>query len=65
MIVLLLKATTQFHSFFSSPEMQMIMEYFTIYHINAPGQEDRANPLPITYAIDQSSMLLVAHHLTS
>ncbi|UJR33050.1 hypothetical protein I4U23_020509 [Adineta vaga] len=39
---------TQFHHFFTSPEMAAIAEHFTIYHINAPGQEDRANPLPAT-----------------
>jgi hypothetical protein len=26
-----------------------ITENFTIYHINAPGQEDKANPLPSAY----------------
>jgi hypothetical protein len=41
-------AATQFHHFFSSPEMMPITENFTIYHIDAPGQEDRANPLPTT-----------------
>ncbi|CAF0916546.1 unnamed protein product [Adineta ricciae] len=39
---------TQFHHFFTSSEMAAITEHFTIYHINAPGQEDRANPLPAT-----------------
>ena len=41
-------AATQFHHFFASTEMLPITERFTIYHINAPGQEDRANPLPAT-----------------
>jgi hypothetical protein len=29
--------------------MMPITEHFTIYHINAPGQEDQANPLPTAY----------------
>jgi len=29
--------------------MMPIIENFTIYHINAPGQEDQANPLPTSY----------------
>ncbi len=41
-------AATQFHHFFAFTEMMPITENFTIYHINAPGQEDRANPLPST-----------------
>jgi hypothetical protein len=41
-------AVTQFHHFFAVNEMMPITEQFTIYHINAPGQEDRANPLPAT-----------------
>jgi len=41
-------AATQFHHFFAFTEMMPITEHFTIYHINAPGQEDRANPLPAT-----------------
>ncbi|CAF4167349.1 unnamed protein product, partial [Rotaria sp. Silwood2] len=41
-------SATQFHHFFAFPEMIPITEHFTIYHINAPGQEDRANPLPST-----------------
>lgn len=41
-------STTQFHHFFAYNEMVPITEKFTIYHINAPGQEDRANPLPPT-----------------
>jgi hypothetical protein len=39
-------AATQFHHFFSFPEMMPVTKHFTIYHINAPGQEDQANPLP-------------------
>lgn len=41
-------STTQFHHFFAYNDMIPITEKFTIYHINAPGQEDRANPLPPT-----------------
>ncbi|CAF1022306.1 unnamed protein product [Didymodactylos carnosus] len=40
-------SATQFHHFFSFTEMMSITQCFTIYHINAPGQEDRAVPLPI------------------
>ncbi|CAF0970633.1 unnamed protein product [Adineta ricciae] len=39
-------SATQFHHFFSIPEMMPVTEHFTIYHINAPGQEDQANALP-------------------
>jgi len=39
-------SATQFHPFFMLPEMIPISEHFTVYHINAPGQEDRASPLP-------------------
>ncbi|CAF1160417.1 unnamed protein product [Adineta ricciae] len=39
-------SATQFHHFFSIPEMMPVTAHFTIYHINAPGQEDRANALP-------------------
>jgi hypothetical protein len=42
-------AATQFHHFFACPEMMPVTEHFTIYHINAPGQEDQANPLPTAY----------------
>ncbi|CAF0744891.1 unnamed protein product [Adineta steineri] len=41
-------SATQFHHFFAFNEMAAITDNFTIYHINAPGQEDRANPLPAT-----------------
>ncbi|UJR14116.1 hypothetical protein I4U23_001111 [Adineta vaga] len=39
-------STTQFHNFFSTPEMMPITAHFTIYHINAPGQEDQGQSLP-------------------
>ena len=42
-------AATQFHHFFSIPEMMPVTAHFTIYHINAPGQEDQANALPTAY----------------
>lgn len=42
-------AATQFHEFFALPEMMPVTERFTIYHINAPGQDDQANPLPTAY----------------
>ena len=47
-IFFFLLAATQFQQFFAFNEMMPITEHFTIYHINAPGQEDRANPLPAT-----------------
>lgn len=37
---------SQFHHFFANEDMLPILEHFTVYHINAPGQEDQANPLP-------------------
>jgi pimeloyl-ACP methyl ester carboxylesterase len=46
--IVFILAVTQFHHFFAFTEMMPITEHFTIYHINAPGQEDRANPLPAT-----------------
>ncbi len=46
--IVFILAVTQFHHFFAFTEMMPITENFTIYHINAPGQEDRANPLPAT-----------------
>ena len=39
-------AASQFHYFFALPEMMPVTEHFTIYNINAPGQEEQANPLP-------------------
>ncbi|CAF1359026.1 unnamed protein product [Adineta steineri] len=39
-------SASQFHDFFAMPDMIPITAHFTIYHINAPGQEDIANPLP-------------------
>ncbi|CAF0764533.1 unnamed protein product, partial [Didymodactylos carnosus] len=38
-------SATQFHQFFSFTEMAPITQSFTIYHINALGQEDQAKPL--------------------
>lgn len=41
-----LNSTTCFEGFFSFDEMQVILERFTVYHINAPGQEENAASLP-------------------
>jgi Ndr family len=39
-------AVTQFHGFFNFCDMEPVMESFCAYHINAPGQEPDAEPLP-------------------
>lgn len=42
-----MNSESQFHHFFANADMSPILEHFTVYHINAPGQEDQANPLPL------------------
>lgn len=39
-------ANSCFQSFFQFSEMSALSDKFCIYHINAPGQEDDAQPLP-------------------
>jgi len=41
-----LNHTTQFQGFFNYPDMQTLLKHFSVYHINAVGQEDGAAPLP-------------------
>ena len=35
-----------FQGFFNFPEMQIIAKHFCIYHLNALGQNERAQTLP-------------------
>ncbi|KRX81928.1 Protein NDRG1, partial [Trichinella sp. T6] len=44
-----LSANPCFQSFFHFSEMSVISEKFCVYHINAPGQEEDAEPLPENY----------------
>jgi len=39
--------TSCFQGFFSYPDMQPLLKHFCVYHINAPGQQDDAPPLPV------------------
>lgn len=41
-----LNASSQFLGFFGFSDMAIIAERFTVYHINAPGQEENAQRLP-------------------
>lgn len=45
-----LNSTIQFHGFFNFPDNEPLMDSFCVYHINAPGQEEGASPLPANYA---------------
>ncbi|CAF2586326.1 unnamed protein product [Rotaria sp. Silwood2] len=53
-------STTQFHQFFAFPEMMPVTEHFTIYHINAPGQDDQANLLPTAFVYPTMDQLAVS-----
>ncbi|VDP09171.1 unnamed protein product [Soboliphyme baturini] len=44
-----LSANPCFQSFFHFSEMSTISEKFCVYHINAPGQEEDAEPFPDSY----------------
>lgn len=35
-----------FQAFFNYSDMRMLLENFSVYHVNAPGQEEAAQPLP-------------------
>ncbi|CAF1011318.1 unnamed protein product [Rotaria sordida] len=52
-------SATQFHQFFSYPEMSPVTEHFTIYHINAPGQDEQANLLPTSFVYPTMDQLAV------
>jgi len=42
-----LNHTTQFQGFFNFPDMQTLLKHFSVYHINAVGQEEGAAPLQL------------------
>lgn len=44
-----LNSAANFQAFFNFVDMRAIMDKFCIYHINAPGQEEGAPPLPEDY----------------
>lgn len=35
-----------FQAFFNYNEMRTLLENFSVYHVNAPGQEEGASSLP-------------------
>jgi len=50
---------SNFQAFFSSPYMAGVLARFSIYHINAPGQESGAEDLSVPYpSIDQLSQIV-------
>ncbi|XP_039286803.1 LOW QUALITY PROTEIN: protein NDRG3 [Nilaparvata lugens] len=44
-----LNYVASFQAFFNYNEMRSLLENFTVYHVNAPGQEEGALPLPDDY----------------
>ncbi|CAG9133998.1 unnamed protein product [Plutella xylostella] len=44
-----LNYAANFQAFFNFTDMRPILDKFCIYHINAPGQEEGAPPLPVDY----------------
>ncbi|CAH2045412.1 unnamed protein product, partial [Iphiclides podalirius] len=44
-----LNYASNFQAFFNFVEMRPVLEKFCVYHINAPGQEEGAPPLPEDY----------------
>ncbi|RZF40877.1 hypothetical protein LSTR_LSTR003387 [Laodelphax striatellus] len=44
-----LNYVASFQAFFNYNEMRSLLENFTVYHVNAPGQEEGAAPLPDDY----------------
>lgn len=44
-----LNYAANFQAFFNFVDMRAILEKFCIYHLNAPGQEEGASPLPEDY----------------
>ncbi|KAG8323184.1 Protein ndrg3 [Homalodisca vitripennis] len=41
-----LNYVASFQAFFNYSDMRMLLENFSVYHVNAPGQEEGAHPLP-------------------
>lgn len=44
-----LNYVASFQAFFNYSDMRMLLENFSVYHVNAPGQEEGAQPLPDDY----------------
>ena len=44
-----LNHVTNFQAFFNFMDMKLLLQSFCVFHINAPGQEDNAPPLPDNY----------------
>ena len=40
---------SNFQAFFNYPELREVLEHFCIFHVNAPGQEEGALPLPESF----------------
>uniref|UniRef100_A0A914WLJ7 Protein NDRG3 n=1 Tax=Plectus sambesii TaxID=2011161 RepID=A0A914WLJ7_9BILA len=55
-----LNANSCFQSFFQFSEMSSLSDKFCIYHINAPGQEDDAEPLPENFVFPTMDALAEA-----
>lgn len=53
---------TSFETFFTFPDVRLILDSFCVYHVNAPGQEDKAAPLPEEHfeypSLDEMAALL-------
>lgn len=45
-----LNYVSSFQAFFNYVDMRALLENFCVYHVNAPGQEEGAPPLPDEYA---------------
>lgn len=45
-----LDSVTQFHGFFNFVENEPLMKHFCVYNLNAIGQEDQAQTLPVNYS---------------
>ena len=41
-----LNHATQFQGYFNFPDVQTLLRHFSVYHVNAVGQEEGAAPLP-------------------
>ncbi|XP_054274006.1 protein NDRG3 isoform X5 [Macrosteles quadrilineatus] len=44
-----LNYVASFQAFFNYSDMRMLLENFSVYHVNAPGQEEGSHPLPDDY----------------
>uniref|UniRef100_A0A5K3FQ31 Protein NDRG3 n=2 Tax=Mesocestoides corti TaxID=53468 RepID=A0A5K3FQ31_MESCO len=54
---------TSFFGFFSYPEMRVISQHFTIYHVCAPGHHEGEEPLIPNSAADAETALLPADQM--